>query len=140
MDKCLLIVFSIYLVWYFLIEERRRLNFLRARRDHERLWLAAIPDSDRARVDKLLAAICEAFMLPEQFRFRLRPSDDIHELYHSNVRGFPDSMEYEALEFFLTHECGADSSDLFFNQPCTVGMLVRCTSDPIKSWPTVHAN
>jgi hypothetical protein len=141
MDKWLIAVFSAYLAWYFLIEERRRFNFLRVRRDHERLWLAAIPDADRVRVDGLLAAICGAFLIPEQFRFWLRPSDNIHELYNLNMRGqFADSIEYEFLDMSLRHDFGVDSIDMFDTRLCTVGMLVRCITDPIKSWPSVSAH
>lgn len=116
--------------WVFL-SERWRLAFLRRRHDHERLWLAAVPAVEQNRLSELLAAICDAFMIPLRYRFRLRPSDDLQVIYRRNKQGqLGDSLEYENLALRLEESFGLDVEQLYGKQPCTVGILVRSIIDP----------
>ena len=101
--------------------ERWRLAAFRRRHDHKALWLAAIPPHDRPRVDDLLSAICDAFMIPLHYRFRLRPSDKLEAFYRRNMRGqFGDSLEYECLMLRLEDGFGIDAERLAKERPCTV--------------------
>ena len=55
-----------------------------------------MPPEHRGRLDALLGTICDAFLIPLRYRFRLRPSDTLETLYKRNMRGqFGDSLEYE---------------------------------------------
>jgi hypothetical protein len=121
---------AVYGTW-FVLNERWRVGPIRRRHGHGVLWLAAVPSSDRTRVDGLLSAVCDAFLIPRCYRFRLRPSDDIHTLYRRNMRGqFADSMEYNHLMRRLEEDFGLDARHLVAARPCTVGRLVRCVTKP----------
>ena len=73
-----------------------RLAPFRKRHDHQALWMGAVPPEHRGRLDALLGTICDAFLIPLRYRFRLRPSDTLETLYKRNMRGqFGDSLEYE---------------------------------------------
>ena len=128
------------------LSEWWRLAFIRGRHDHEALWMAAIPPSDQNRVRELLAAICDAFMIPLRYRFRLRPSDDLQTFYQRNKRGqLGDSMEYENLAMWLEDDFDLDSEQFFNMQPCTVGTLVRAitqskSNKTTKSSAAPHGN
>ncbi len=79
----------------FVLCERQRLSLFRRRHDHRDLWMDAFYPDDRRHVDALLSAVCDAFLIPRRYRFRLRPSDDSHGFYRRNVRGqLGDSLEY----------------------------------------------
>jgi hypothetical protein len=116
---------------WFVLNECWRAGHLRSRHDHRVLWMAAVPPNDRSRVDELLSAICDAFMIPLHYRFRLRPSDELQALYRRNMQGqFGDSLEYENLAIRLEEILGLDVERLFAEQPCTVGTLVRSATKP----------
>ena len=124
---------------WFAINERWRVAPFRRRHDHKRLWLAAIPSDDQRRVDDLLSSICDAFLIPCRYRFRLKPSDDIHAFYRRNMRGqFGDSLEYVHLMRFL-EEIGSDAEIVGSQRPCTIGALVRSITSP-KSKKTIQSD
>ena len=111
--------------------ERWRLAPFRRRHEHKVLWLAAIPPQDRRGVDELLSAVCDAFMIPLDYRFRLRPSDKLETFYRRNTRGqFGDSLEYERLMLRLEDSFGIDAERLAKQKACTVGTLVRWVTKP----------
>jgi hypothetical protein len=102
--------------------------------------MAAVPASDRDRVRDLLSAICDAFMIPLRYRFRLRPSDDLQTFYQRNLGGqLGDSLEYENLALRLENDFGLDVEWFFNQQPCTVGTLVRAITQPRSNTPTKPA-
>jgi len=131
----LIAALAVYGIW-FVFNERWRVAPFRRRHDHKGLWLAAIPSDDHSRGDELLAAICSAFMIPCRYRFRLRPSDDVHTFYRRNMRGqFADSLEYVHLMRRL-EDFGVDAERVVTEGPCTVGALVRCITRPISTKTT----
>jgi hypothetical protein len=135
----LIAALAVYGSW-FVFNERWRVAPFRRRHDHRELWMAAIPSDDHRRVDDLLSAICDAFLIPCRYRFRLRPSDDVHTFYRRNMRGqFADSLEYvhliRRLEGF-----GVDAERVVTEQPCTVGTLVRCITNPKGKRTTERAS
>jgi hypothetical protein len=118
----------------FALTERQRLSLFRRCHDHRDLWMDAFRPNDRGRVDALLSTICDAFLIPRQYRFRLRPSDDIHGLYQRNVRGqLAESLEYAFLAQSLERDLGASADEALSARPCTVGSLVRMTAKPKRA-------
>ena len=119
-----------YGVW-FILNEWRRVSLFRRRHDHRVLWMRAFRAEDRSRIDALLATICGAFLIPRRFRFRLRPSDDIHEFYRRNMRGqFADSLEYEGLVVRLKRDFAVSADQVIRQRPCKVRYLVRLVANP----------
>jgi len=93
--------------------------------------MRAFRAEDRSRIDALLATICGAFLIPRRFRFRLRPSDDIHEFYRRNMRGqFADSLEYEGLVVRLKRDFAVSADQVIRQRPCKVRSLVRLVANP----------
>ncbi len=111
---------------------------LKRRADHRGLWMAAFSPKDRPRIDALLTAICDAFLIPPRYRFRIRPSDDIHQFYRRNVRGsLADSLEYENLAMGLERDCNIAPDvvdELLSARPCAVGTLARVIAKPIRTY------
>jgi len=116
---------------------------LKRRTDHQGLWMAAFCPEDRPRVDALLTAICDVSFIPLRYRFRIRPSDDIHEFYRRNMRGsLADSLEYASLAIDLERDCDIAPDvvdELLSARSCTVGTLVRVIAQPMRipAAPTV---
>ena len=128
------LVIAAWCILMWMRDRKRRIGPFQCRRDHEGLWMAAFGAEDRARVETLLLAICDAFFIPSRYRFRLRPSDDIHEFYRRSTHGsLADSMEYVALMIDLEREFGLsdDTVDsVLQRRPCTVGSLARLITRP----------
>lgn len=126
----LILGLTVWMAW-FVGSERQRLAPLRRRHDHRTLWMAAIPPGERRRFNALLLALCDAFVIPRRYRFRFRPSDDIHTLYRRNERGrFTDRREFVRLAQRLEKELAADARGLVAEQPCPIRALVRCLVSP----------
>ena len=117
--------------------ERWPKRFFPQRPDHQALWMAAFSVQDRARVDALLTAICDALLIRPQYRFRLRPSDDFHEFYRRNMRGaLADSLEHIFLMRALENDLDIPrdvARDAVIAQPCTVGSLARLVARPLEA-------
>src|SRR5512143_3211894 len=140
MCTCLLITALVFSSSWLVLTELWRFAPIRRRHDHEALWMAAIPTDDQSRVDELLSANCDAFLIPHRYRFRLRPSDDVHTFYHRNVRGqLADSLEYVHLMRRLEQGFGLDGERLLTRRPCTVGTLVRCVTKPRSQRTTARS-
>ena len=117
-------------IWFVLVE-LWRVSKIRKRRDHHALWMAAFENGDRQRVDRLLEAICDAFLIPKRYRFRLRPSDDIHDFYSRNIRfAFADSLEHAHIMMSIEKDFGVSAETLILSKPCTVESLVRLVAKP----------
>jgi hypothetical protein len=106
----------------------------RRRPDHRGLWMAAFRAENRPRVDALLVAICDAFFVPPRYRFRLRPSDDIHAFYRLNMRGsLADSLEYTFLAIDLERDFDISPAivdGVLSARTCTIAALVRLIAQP----------
>ena len=130
-----LLILAITACGWIALSERWRLAPFWRRHDHKALWLGAIPTHDRDRVDELLSVLCDAFLIPLHYRFRLRPSDKLEAFYRRNTRGqLGDSLEYERLMLRLEDDFGIDAERLAKERPCTVGMrLARSASSQSRA-------
>jgi hypothetical protein len=101
---------------------------------HRRLWVAAFRPEDRSRVEAVLMTVCDAFFIPLCYRFRIRPSNEIHVFYRCDLCGaWADSLEYVCLAIDLEHEfgvCPEVVDGLLSTETCTVGDLVRLVAGP----------
>ena len=96
--------------------------------------MAAFSPQDQERVDALLTTICDAFLIPSAWRFRLRPSDDIHEFYRRNLRGhLGDFLEYVSLMQGLESRCAVSADEVVLARPCRIGSLVRLVANPRRT-------
>ena len=56
--------------------------------------------------ERALRLFCDAFDIPDEQRFCLRPSDAIHDIYRAMVAPTHDDMEYERLGMNLKEAIG----------------------------------
>ena len=109
------------------------LRFLRLRRSHKILWQNAFQSKDFARIDQLLADICDAFMISRKHRFKLKPNDKLKMIYR-NTACLLDSMEYEHLLLALEKHFNVTEGEFMamLKQEPTIGDLVRRVAQPIN--------
>lgn len=72
-----------------------------------------------------LRLFCDAFDIPDEQLYCLRPGDRIHDIYCAMVRGISDHMEYEQLFISLDETIGRELSESELTSIETIEDLVR---------------
>jgi len=62
-------------------------------------------------VDEALKLFCDAFDIPDEQRYCLRPSDQMMDIYKAMVTGFSDDLEFERLTMNLDKAIGRKITD-----------------------------
>jgi len=128
----IILIAAIGIVW-FLTHSRYRLGYIRLRRNHENLWRSAFAKEDFEKVDRALMAICDSFLIPTRYRFRIRPSDRIDAFYKRNTSLCgADTLEYVHLYDWLEDEFHIDPEKAVSKESLTVGDLVREVATPLR--------
>ena len=128
----LVLMILLGLLWY-VIDKHYRVDYLKLRRNHERLWRVAFTEEEFDSVDKMLREICDSFCIPRKMRFRIKPSDKIEDFYKKSTRlGIVDSMEYECLSISLEKEFHIRLDNLLAMRSCTVEDLIRQVAAPLE--------
>ena len=70
-------------------------RLLHSRPDHSESWQAAFPN-EMPIVERILKNFCEAFMLNDNYRFKLEPSDVIASIYRATTGPVADDMQLES--------------------------------------------
>jgi hypothetical protein len=109
-------------LWF--LDYRHRFGPFEVRRSHEALWRKAFSDSDFHKVDLLLSEIMRVFMLSVDWRYRLRPSDDLHEIMDRQTKWSIDSLEGEELLMVGIDKFDTDFLPFFEKKPCRIRDLV----------------
>ena len=131
-------------VTYFTVRsfvyDKRRRDFWRRRKGHPTLWRRAFSGNELDKVERMLSVICDSFLISPKYRYRLRPSDDIHWFYAMNTKGScVDSLEYESLCHWVEYDFQLDAENIVSQQSCTVSYLVRQVATPLKRMPSEPA-
>ena len=78
--------------------DRRQLCWLLDRTSHPDLWRAAYFETgQQEKLEESLLWICDAFLLPRERMYALRPSDRLWDIYKRQNPSSWDNMDYETL-------------------------------------------
>jgi hypothetical protein len=116
-------------VTIYLIDRRHRFAPFSLRRSHEKLWRKAISENDFEKVDALLSELMRIFLLPVGWRYRLKPSDDLHCIMDRHTDWGPYGYEDYDLVQFGRNRFGVDFTPLFMRKPCRIRDLVDALTD-----------
>ena len=103
-----------------------KLKYLSGRPDDPGVWSAHPRPVEPEQSEEALHLLCDAFDIPEDQKYCLRPEDDLMAIYGSIVgpRSW-DDMEFERLWMNLDESLGRDLSKQEFESLSTVGDVVR---------------
>lgn len=130
-----LLLIPIFLFSYImtLFGEKRRLEYLKQRQDHEKLWRLVFSKENFGNVERMLMDVCNSFSIPGEYRFRLRPSDKISELYESCTKDGFDGYEYETFFECLQKDFNFSQEECYVVHTLTIGDLVGKITKPLHS-------
>lgn len=99
---------------------------LRCLLDREALPAASVVEGVPSEsVEQALRMFCDAFNIPTEQQFCLRPSDRIDAIYREMAQGMIDDMEYERLVMLLEEALGRKVSEQEIVAIVTIEDLVR---------------
>jgi hypothetical protein len=130
------------LVYRFYRQVPPRRAFVRNRQSDVAIWEGLVGPAQLSRVESVLAATCEAFLLKRSDAWRLRPGDTLRAMYESSYPpklGLPDALEYEFLFRALHTEFGvpeASIRDLWAENPTLADMVALCLEKPGQEPPS----
>ena len=101
----------------------RRLKYLLDREpDPSACAVSGIPPES---TERALRLFCDAFDIPEEQMFCLRPPDVIQDIYRAMVPGVCDDMEYERLMIGLEEVIGRELAEGECMRIATIEDLIR---------------
>jgi len=75
-------------------------------------------------VDRILMDFCEAFLLKNRYKYRLRPNDRIMEIYRSTTGPFVDEMQLATLSIRIDNAFGVNIAE-HVNEDTTLADIVK---------------
>ena len=105
---------------------------LEARQDYSELW-KSFDNSNYHQIDSILLIVCDAFNIKRSYRFRLRPTDKLIEIYQNRRYKPVDDLSFSTLSYLLRESTGIEISD-FMTDDTNLGDLVKKCVDRDRDW------